>query len=180
MLKVIGVSKCQAILLLTLTLGACSDNIDSFSYATNKNYNEIMKIPDLEGFVVSHTPNPVYLSELSKLDGYRYSWIYKTTVSSKQELKIVAFGAFNQIDGNWYFSNYTGEPFTTENFENWYSCPNSIINRKVSCSDDGNWSASNEITGATSVGVWYFIGQDKNQKLFKATRLIQEVGKLQN
>ncbi len=170
--------------LAILIIGGCTTNknitSNSIINSGDKKYQEIMAIPNLKGFLVSNTPNPVYLSDISQLDGYRYSWIYKTTVSSKKELKIVEFGAFDKTDNGWVLANYTGKPFTSNDFENWYNCPNYTINSKVSCADNNNWGASNQLTGKNKLSLWYFVGQDKYGKLFKAIGQIQEVEKFKN
>jgi hypothetical protein len=74
------------------------------------------------GLKVVHTPAKVR-AERGERSGRAYTWTYKTSVTSTNGSVIVQeFGSFVWLNDKWVFANYTGKPFTSGDFANWYSC----------------------------------------------------------
>ena len=137
-------------------------------------YLSLQSIPDY--ISVKHNPTPA-LAKLNGRSGSKYTWIYKTSVSSpNQDIKIIEFGSFGSLSGKWVFSNYTNKPFTPKNFEDWYNCPNAILKAGQTYTDINNWSGSEELESHTSL--WYFIGQLPNGKKVKGFGIAKTLGKL--
>lgn len=170
-----------ALLTIMVILTACTSKINNPTYFQGDlKYQQVMALPELKNFEVVHSPNPVYLQKGSQLDDFSYSWVYSTQVNSQQELKITEFGAFDLVGNVWVLSNYTGKPFTTLDFEDWYSCNKSIINENTKCIDSNNWSATDMVTGETSTAIWYFIGEDENGKQYRSTQKVKQIGQLKD
>lgn len=159
-------------LLLLVTISAtclaCSDTsnrtvVNSLQIGDAK-YQEVMQLK--EGFTVSHNPSEVEAT-LNGRSGQKYTWLHTTTVEANEKISIVEFGAFNYINGQWKFGNYTGKPFKAEDFEKWYNCPNGEIQANTKYSDHKNWKGSNHLEKGEAL--WYYIGKTEAGELVRAT-----------
>ena len=127
-------------------------------------YQELLKIK--EGFTVTHTPEQGE-AILGGPSGAMYTWVYTTTVEATENISIIEFGAFNKINDKWIFSNHTGKPFTSKDFEDWYNCPGSKLIPNQKFSDTNNWNGSQTLKKGESL--WYYIGKTDSGKIVKAT-----------
>ena len=88
--------------------------------STNK-LDELAKFPF--GLKVVYTPDKVR-AEPGGRSGRAFTWTYKTSVTSTNGSVVVKeFGSFAWHNDKWVFANFTGQPFTSEDFADWYSCP---------------------------------------------------------
>lgn len=118
---------------------------------------ELRRLP--EGLRVTHAPD-VLPAHTEGRSGYRYTWLYTTTVTSLGgAVSIEEFGSFYLEEGEWKFSNDTGEPFTRADFIDWYSCPGAIVREDSPCTDPLNWTGNDRLVAGR--GFWYFIGRDE-------------------
>lgn len=128
------------------------------------------------GLKVTHTPNPAK-AQIGGTNGYPYTWLYATTIESLLGVvSIEEFGAFSWYRGRWYFTNFTGKPFTRDNFIEWYSCPRGIVLPECQYTDFQNWSGSVQLINKKAK--WYFIGKDENGRRVKGEAEIVELGEL--
>jgi hypothetical protein len=135
---------------------------------------EIRRLP--EGLRVTHSPNPV-VAVMSRDKDQPFAWEYSTKVEAPHtELNIVEFGAFNLSNGSWRFSNTGGQPFSTQQFAEWYSCTDGILKPGEPATDPNNWSRSKVLR--SSRGIWYYIGKDAAGKLFRGEAEIEQRGTL--
>ncbi|MEM1027916.1 MAG: hypothetical protein AAGJ38_07510 [Planctomycetota bacterium] len=135
---------------------------------------EIRKLPI--GIEVTHNPHPVRAMEKGR-SGMAYTWLYETQVKAiEQPLKIIEFGAFVRQGNRWVFANYTGKPFTLENFADWYHCKDGILNLEETYADPLNWSGSNRLR--ESISVWYFIAENTEGERYYGEALINELDEL--
>src|ERR1700687_3028395 len=94
-------------------------------FAIDPKIEELAGLP--VGLKVTHTPNPVGAVRGGP-SGERYSWVFKTSVRSlRGPVQIVEFGGFSRVFGKWVFGNFTGRPFTPEDFADWYACPGAVV-----------------------------------------------------
>lgn len=141
------------------------------------------QVPNLEdirrfpvGLRVTHFPNPVGATQGGR-SGYAYTWQYETSVEAiNKELTIVEFGIFFERDDTWIFSNYTGKPFTGQDFAEWYSCPEARLSPASPAKDPQNWTGSNELRSVRNL--WYFIGTDSRGERFRGEAMIEISDKL--
>ena len=89
---------------------------------------------------------------------------------------IEEFGAFTWIGRQWYFTNFTGKPFTRNDFIEWYSCPRGMILPNCQYTDFQNWGGSAELNNKKIK--WYFIGRDESGRRVKGEAEIEEFGEL--
>lgn len=123
-----------------------------------------------EGIHVRHTPQAVGARRGGR-SGYQYTWLFQTHVGTLDEaIKVEEFGAFDWFWGKWRFSNHTGRPFTTEDFADWYSCPNGILLPGRIYTDPTNWNGSEGLAQAKSL--CYFIGTNSHGVRVKGTSQI--------
>jgi len=102
---------------------------------------------------VEHSPNPVR-AQLGGRSGYKYTWLYETTVrSTPGRVRVTEFGSFGWFDGKWVFANYTNKPFTSAEFSEWYACDNAEILPNTSYSDGKNWTGADELRDGRTK--WY-------------------------
>jgi len=136
--------------------------------------NELAELP--KGLDVTHEPNPV-LAQAGGRSGNRYTWEHTTTVSTIGVPVIIEeFGAFNWRNGRWVFGTFTGEPFTKENFADWYACRDAEIRPASACSDKNNWWGDNELKSQR--GRWYFIGVRASGERVKGEAELRTLGEL--
>ncbi len=135
---------------------------------------EIGKLPN--GIRVTHTPNPVRAQRGGR-SGFKYTWEYKTTVESMVgPLLIEGFYSFYLIANKWEFSNYTGKPFRSDEFAEWYSCPKAVVKPGTACSDPLNWTGNNKLVSGKML--WLFIGRDNIGKHHRGHAVIELIGKI--
>jgi hypothetical protein len=135
---------------------------------------ELSRLPI--GLKIIHTP--VRVKAVQEGDsGLRYTWTYKTTVRTlKKPVRIVEFGALVWREGRWQLKNFSGKPFTSKNFAEWYDCPGALLKPGRSYSDPHNWSGNNLLVTTTTR--WYYIGRDSSGKRVKGEALITELGEV--
>lgn len=62
-------------------------------------------------------------------------------------------------NGKWvYSSSNEGKPWSSEEFSDWYSCPDAYVPVEGVCIDPNNWTGSD--SGEALTGLWYFHGVD--------------------
>jgi hypothetical protein len=138
-------------------------------------YQEISVLP--VGLKVTHSPNPVK-ARLSGRSGQRYSWIFATSVEALGEaVTITEFGAFGWSEGRWAFANFTGEPFSPDDFADWYSCPGAKINAGTTYTDPNNWRGADVLSPGKSL--WYFVGVTADGKKVKGEAVVEELGEVE-
>ena len=77
----------------------------------------------------------------------------------------------------WLFGNYTEDPFSRQDFEKWYTCPDAILTSGSNFTDSSNWSASSCLSPGKSR--WYFIGTDSNGVRVKGEGVVELVGEFE-
>jgi hypothetical protein len=128
-------------------------------------FDEVASLP--VGIDVIHEPEQIKAIP-GDASGLNYTWPFSTSVNTREkELTIIEFGCFALIDNEWIFSNYTGEPFTTADFEEWYSCPEATLVKGATYADPFNWTGSNELRNGSML--WYFIGEDVDGNRYQGT-----------
>jgi hypothetical protein len=135
---------------------------------------EIRRLP--EGLRVTHSPNPV-VAVMGRNKDLPFTWEYSTTVEALHaELNIVEFGAFHLSNDNWRFSNTGGQPFSAQQFAEWYSCTEGILKPGKSATDPKNWYRNKALRSSRCI--WYYIGKDAEGKLFRGEAEIEQRGTL--
>ena len=137
---------------------------------------ELSTLP--EELVVAHTPNPA-LAQLGGRSGFRYTWLYQTTVVSKYEpIVIESFGAFWLVEGEWVFANVTGKPFSKEDFADWYACAGAVIESGQACTDGLNWTGNDRL----DVGkvIWYYIGRNAAGRRVQGHAVINHLNQIKS
>lgn len=135
------------------------------------------ELPKLrEGLKIVHSPNPA-MARKGGPSGKPYTWEYATTVSSTVgPVKIVEFGGLVRRHGVWVFSNYTGKPYTSKDFAEWYSCPDAKIEDGKKYTDPRNWQGSDILVDIKTR--WYYIGVTASGERVKGDGLMEHVGQL--
>lgn len=104
--------------------------------------------------------------------GHAYTYLYETSVQTTVgRLTISEFGSFGWHNGRWAFSNYTGRPFTTEDFASWYSCPDGVLVPGEVFRDPENWSGAERPKAGKMR--WYYIGIDAAGKRYKGEAVVE-------
>ncbi len=128
------------------------------------------------GIRVTHSPNPVK-AQAGGRSGHRYTWLYTTTVqSSAGPLTLEEFGSFVWHGGRWVFSNYTGRPFTSSDFAEWYSCPGARMDAGKAYSDPSNWGGAAVLRHVRMR--WYFIARDAEGRRIKGEAIVEQVAEV--
>lgn len=158
-----------------LTLGLClSCERRSTGYpdaVANLSLADIRKLP--VGLRVTHSPNPVRAVENGR-SGHRYTWLYRTEVEAlERSLTITEFGAFYLQNGEWTFGTFTGDPFTPEDFAEWYACPDAKLNPGQPFADPLNWSGGEQLREGKTI--WYFIAVDDLGKHYHGEAMIHQL-----
>ncbi len=147
------------------------DNVEQLKVTTQK-LVELESLP--VGIRVAHTQSPI----LATWDGskeLKCKWTYETTVSSiDRTITVEEFGMFYWFGERWLFGNYTEDPFSRQDFEKWYTCPDAMLTSGSSFTDPSNWSASSCLSPGKSR--WYFIGTDSNGVRVKGEGIVELVG----
>jgi hypothetical protein len=123
------------------------------------------------GLTVSHAPNPVRPIHGGR-SGQKFTWLHSTKVEAiRANLRVVEFGAFGWAGGEWHFTTYTGKPFTSANFADWYGCPGATLLRGKVYTDPQNWTGTNVPTPSKSR--WYFIAVDATSRAFRGDAVVE-------
>ncbi|MFT5233530.1 MAG: hypothetical protein ACI9UQ_001564 [Candidatus Krumholzibacteriia bacterium] len=148
-------------LLLIAALG-----IGSTAYVAQAGQNSLgphesdLKLQELAsiplGLTVVHTPESIMESTVGPTG---LKWAHTTTVSSTVgPVTIVEFGCFYDSGGQWIYATTNKEPYSAENFSQWYKCPNAELQPGQTYTDESNFSTGNSTPA--QVTKWYFIGID--------------------
>jgi hypothetical protein len=128
------------------------------------------------GIEVSHDPNPAK-AQIGGRSGEKYTWMFTTTVRTLgPAVTIEEFGSFAWHDGRWVFSNFTGEPFTTADFADWYSCPGGRLEPQRAYADPSNWSGNRELNAGRMK--FYYIGLDDAGRRVKGEAISEQAAEL--
>jgi len=147
---------------------ACTNAQESVSSVPS--YDALSVLP--KKLSVTHSPNPV-TPKLGGASGLKYTWTYKTTVSSLDEsIRIIEFDSFHWTNGHWVFMNYTGKPFGQKEFADWYSCPGGQMEPGKPYSDPSNWGGSNDGQGGRIL--WFYVGLDPSGRKVQGSAEIVE------
>lgn len=140
--------------------------------ATFITIEELEELPD--GIKVVHDPKTALATLTGKSERRsKYTWWYKTTVSAiDSDVTIAEFGAFVWMNGKWINGGtFTGKPYSSKEFAEWYKCPNAELKKGKSYTDPTNWS-SDSILRAGKIR-WYFVGIDAKGKKVKGEAVIE-------
>jgi hypothetical protein len=138
---------------------------------------ELQSLP--EGLHVTHSPKSV-VAQPGGRSGYRYTWLYKTTVETASETIVIEeFGAFVLRDGQWHLATFTGKPFAPADFAEWYGCPGAVIKPGHPCSDSQNWTGYQTITSDREQSLWYYIGRDADGRRVKGEATVELLAELE-
>jgi hypothetical protein len=160
--------------LTAATLG-CAEPDRPISEDIDPKLQEISKLPI--GLKVKHSPNPVKAQRGGR-SGRQYTWLYETSVESAGEpVTISEFGSFAWLDGRWGFSNFTGRPFSAEEFVEWYSCPDAKVMPGKNYTDPANWSGNESLRSGKHL--WYFVGVTAAGKKVKGEAVVEELGEVE-
>jgi hypothetical protein len=170
---------------LALVIGMClplpratnaADAADAADGPKPTTIEELDKLP--VGLKVVHEPNPARATETKGSERRdRYTWWFKTTVrSTGSDVKIVEFGAYAWHGGKWVFANFTGKPFSPEDFAQWYSCPGAVVKGGKAYSDPTNWGSSQRLTAGKAR--WYYIGEDAKGRRVKGEAVVEQKGEV--
>jgi hypothetical protein len=128
------------------------------------------------GLVIAHAPHPVK-ARAGGRSGYPYTWTYRTSVrSTAGTLTVQEFGSFSWFGGRWVFSNFTGRPFTPQDFAEWYSCPGARLEPGKAYADPSNWSGGQELIASRAK--WYFVAIDENGRRVKGEAVVEQAAEL--
>lgn len=127
------------------------------------------------GLTVVHTPDKVK-AERNGRSNLEFTWYYKTAVTAKHDSVILEFGAFVWNGNNWVLSNYTGAPFRTKEFEDWYSCPQGKLLAKREYADSKNWNGGNQLNAGKIK--WFFIAVTADGRRVKGEAILETLPEL--
>lgn len=74
-------------------------------------------------------------------------------------VRIVEFGVFAWIDGEWVAADPEGEPRTGEDFARWMRCDGALLERGQVFRSSLFTTAGNVLPSTSAVQRWYFIGE---------------------
>lgn len=129
------------------------------------------------GIDVKHDPVKPKPRAGTKQEQWPLVWPYQTTVKNLTEkpLRLVQFGQAQWQDGKWVISSDPREldasTFTIEQFNEWYLCPNGMLEVGKSYSDPNNWSGNRKMTSFKHR--WFFIATDPDGKRYKGESVIE-------
>ena len=162
-----------------LLLGLCSAPTIPLPTADDTKPTPIEELDKLPvGLKVVHDPNPARATETgSNEPRSKYRWWFKTTVTATgPDVKVVEFGAYAWQDGKWVFGNYSGKPFSSKDFAEWYSCPDALAKEGKGYTDPTNWASAPELIAGKAR--WYYIGIDGKGLRAKGEAVIEQKGEL--
>jgi len=136
---------------------------------TTDKLDELAKLPF--GLKVVHTPDKVRAKRDGR-SGRAFTWSYKTSVTATNGSVVVKeFGSFVWHNDKWVFANFTGKPFTSADFADWYSCPGAKLVEGREFSDGSNWSGGDVLRGGKMK--WYFIGVTTEGRQLKGEAIVE-------
>ena len=92
-------------------------------------------------------------------------------------VRITEFGAFVWREGKWaQAGSFTGRPYNAQDFAEWYSCPNAVLEPKKTYVDPTNWSSDPELRSGRMRS--YFIGVDEKGRRVKGEAVIELKGEI--
>jgi hypothetical protein len=128
------------------------------------------------GLRVVHTPEKVR-AEAGGRSGRVYTWKYKTSViSTNGSIAIKEFGSFQWRKDKWVFANYTGKPFTSKDFADWYSCPEARLTVGKEFTDSSNWTGGDVLRAGKMK--WYFIGTASDGRTVKGEAIVETIAEV--
>ena len=166
-----------AIMLLITALGlwvASSRNSPGMKGVLSEKEIELNDLP--VGIEVVHAPNPVK-AQLRGRSGSTYTWLHDTRGKSTiGDLTVTEFGAFSWHNNAWHFGTIYDRPFNAEEFEEWYSCPDAVLEVDTVYTDPNNYTGSDHLRASKTK--WYYIGQDASGKRYKGEAVVDHVAEL--
>jgi hypothetical protein len=142
--------------------------LDAADVTTNK-LDELEKLPF--GLKVVQTPDKVRADREGR-SGRAFTWSYKTSVTATNGSAVVEeFGSFVWREDKWVFSTFTGKPFTSRDFADWYSCPGAKLAEGQEFSDGSNWSGGDALHGGKMK--WYFIGVASDGRRVRGEAIVE-------
>jgi len=134
------------------------------------------------GIKVIHTPSMVYATLNTKDPDKRgkYQMQHTTSVEALYEdLEIIEFGAYAWLNNQWELKTIYDRPFNQDEFIKWYNCNDGLIIKGEKYSDTDNWiGKGNVLNGREFDGLWYFIGKNKDGKLFVGKKEVTGIMKM--
>lgn len=128
------------------------------------------------GIEVTHDPNPAK-AQMGGRSGQKYTWVFTTTLRTLgPAVTIEEFGSFAWHEGRWVFSNFTGKPFTTADFADWYSCPGGRLEPQLAYADPSNWSGNRELSAGKMK--FYYVAVDDAGRRVKGEAIVEQVAEL--
>ena len=121
---------------------------------------------------VTYNPDPAKFQP-GGASGGPYTCAYKTTVRAVGVgVRITKFGMYFLENNHWVHSpSNNGQPWSPQDFSDWYSCPGAYIGAGQACSDPNNWSGAD--TPNPSQGKWYYLGVDDNGNEVQGEAIIE-------
>ena len=160
--------------IIILFMGLFSFSSRGADNLTTNKLDELAKLPS--GLKVFHTPEKV-LAIHDGRSGRAFTWLYKTSVVSTNGAVVVKeFGSFVWHNDKWVFSNYTGKPFTSDDFADWYSCPKATLTEGNVFSDGSNWTGGDKLSEGKML--WYFIGVTTDGRRVKGQAVVEILPKV--
>jgi hypothetical protein len=154
------------------TVLGCSGHDRPMPGSADPKFQEISALP--VGLKVTHSPNPVK-AQKGGPSGQQYTWVFETVVETLGEpVTITEFGALAWFQGRWALANFTGAPFTAEDFADWYSCPGARIGPGQNFNDPINWSGDEVLRSGKTL--WYFVGVTADGKKVKGEAVVEQLG----
>lgn len=156
-----------------------------FISCTSENENWPQELKEMEiGLKVSHSTDTIYatLNTKDPETWGKYQLQFTTTVETlNQNLEIVEFGGYLWDGDHWEMRTIYNRPFNKAEFEKWYNCPNGMLEKGESYSDTDNWMGKmNYLTGEIIIGLWYFIGKNKEGKRYVGAKEIVAISAFKN
>lgn len=74
------------------------------------------------------------------------------------------------------FANFSGEPFSKDDFADWYGGPGAVAGPEAPCTDPRNWSRAAKLK--TRRARWQFIGTRADGTRVKGEAVLLELGEL--
>jgi hypothetical protein len=107
--------------------------------------------------LVSHSPNPSRV-KAGGASGNGYTCNYETSVIAVGgDVQIEGFQANFLVNNQWKPSpSNNGQPWSVDDFADWYSCPGGLIHEGQECSDPSNWTGQS--TSAAKQVKWIYWG----------------------
>ncbi len=138
-------------------------------------YREIVDID--VGLKVTHSPSPAK-AKRDRRAGTEHVWIFETSVEPTGEpVTVTEFGAIAWADGQWVFSNFTGDPFTAQDFAEWYSCPDAKVEPGKKFTGPKNWGGGDGLRPGKAL--LYFVGVTASGKKVKGEAVIEQSAEME-